>query len=532
VLVLEFASLGDLHRRLTHVKAARQVLSEQEVWRVFLQIVDGVQCIHANGVVHRDLKTLNIFETEDDIIKIGDFGVGRHMSENTEFLDSVYGTPLYLSPEQVNNQPYNEKTDMWSLGVILYELATLNPPFEASNMIALAKVIDQATFKEPQGRSPVLNRALGALLQRMPQKRPAITDLKEWLTQALLHQATQSNTAQPGASPSKCKSAAQPKQAWPQLDCSRAQQHVNQDTNVMQAQKEKQNRREQVWHEKQEKRKLKEEMEAQMGSSASVSASAGVAVVSAVHAPSTEGYQATSPARDHSRSSAGEREGQKHLKSSNHPQPKAPWYKKQHQKDDYLQVNPTVLVDVLQGRSTPKQHAESSVEFVQNHQHTAHPTATSFDQVDSATGCNEFRMRENMQVAKPTSARNRRLQERAQQRQQRLETANVLQKQEAQNIQLEMVGRPPVEPDVKIAGDTRLNDVELGNERQHQAYRPVPWEQRDSQKSQDTGLLGGQLGVHAQMERLMLKQGGTLAEVQSSKSKPGARYNIITGQWE
>ena len=120
------------------------------MWRIFFQVAEGLRCVHDHGVVHRDVKTLNVFEAEDGTMKLGDFGVGRMMSENTQFLSTVYGTPLYLSPEQVRNEPYNQKADLWSLGVLLYELATLHPPFEAPNMIVLAQRIDKAQFTPPK----------------------------------------------------------------------------------------------------------------------------------------------------------------------------------------------------------------------------------------------------------------------------------------------------------------------------------------------------------------------------------------------
>ena len=83
--------------------------------------------------MHRDLKTLNIFLTKDNKIKIGDLGVAKILDNIENFATSKVGTPYYLSPEVCEDRPYNNKSDIWSLGCILYELCTLKHPFEAKN---------------------------------------------------------------------------------------------------------------------------------------------------------------------------------------------------------------------------------------------------------------------------------------------------------------------------------------------------------------------------------------------------------------
>lgn len=90
--------------------------------------------MHSHSVLHRDLKTLNIFLNKDNKIKIGDLGVAKILENmETDFATSKVGTPYYLSPEVCEDRPYNSKSDIWSLGCILYELCTLKHPFEAKN---------------------------------------------------------------------------------------------------------------------------------------------------------------------------------------------------------------------------------------------------------------------------------------------------------------------------------------------------------------------------------------------------------------
>ena len=108
---------------------------EVTIWKIFLQVLRAVAHLHKRGIIHRDIKTLNILlvseEPSEDgkdatpVAKLADFGVSRARSNNTVMVRTFYGTPLYASPELCDNQPYTEMTDIWSLGVVLYELAAL-----------------------------------------------------------------------------------------------------------------------------------------------------------------------------------------------------------------------------------------------------------------------------------------------------------------------------------------------------------------------------------------------------------------------
>lgn len=142
-IVLEYADRGDLYHSLVRRRKRLQYFSEETVWDMFRQVCEGLEYLHRHHVVHRDIKvriialktashggahpcapqTLNILRvTNPDgslSVKIADLGVGREVSAQTHMLQTFYGTPLYASPELVDNRPYNEKTDVWSLGVVL-----------------------------------------------------------------------------------------------------------------------------------------------------------------------------------------------------------------------------------------------------------------------------------------------------------------------------------------------------------------------------------------------------------------------------
>jgi serine/threonine protein kinase len=182
-IVLEYCEGGDLYKLIQKRKARSRYFSEAYIWHIFHQICLSVRHLHENGIVHRDLKALNIMLTRNEnTVKLADLGVSRQVSEDTMLLNTFYGTPLYLSPELVDNSAYNEKTDIWSLGVILYELAALRCPFRSQTLLGLAKCIKRGVYDSiPDHFSPELSRCIKWLLQIDYTKRPHINKIVDWV---------------------------------------------------------------------------------------------------------------------------------------------------------------------------------------------------------------------------------------------------------------------------------------------------------------------------------------------------------------
>lgn len=134
-MILEFAEGGDLATLIANMKRRSEALDEEKVWHFWLPIIRVCAYLHDRKIIHRDIKALNVFLTARKEVKVGDFGVGRVMSDNTLMVDTMYGTPLYLSPELCQNEPYNSKTDIWSCGVLLYELCALDTPFPGNRYL-------------------------------------------------------------------------------------------------------------------------------------------------------------------------------------------------------------------------------------------------------------------------------------------------------------------------------------------------------------------------------------------------------------
>lgn len=110
--------------------------------------------LHGKKIIHRDIKPLNLFLTEEGDIMMGDLGVARAMSDDTDFCRTILGTPYYLSPELCDDKPYNEKSDVWALGVVLYEMCMNVHPFTALNEGALVKKIVRGAYAPVVGYSP------------------------------------------------------------------------------------------------------------------------------------------------------------------------------------------------------------------------------------------------------------------------------------------------------------------------------------------------------------------------------------------
>jgi len=136
-IVMSLAEDGDLRRVVTESQACQRMLPEPLVLSWTRQTLAGLCHLHAQGVVHRDLKSSNIFLCDARRrIRIGDFGISRVL-ESTAFASSCVGTPAYMSPELMRNERYDYHVDMWALGCIVYELCTLTLPFQASSLLDL-----------------------------------------------------------------------------------------------------------------------------------------------------------------------------------------------------------------------------------------------------------------------------------------------------------------------------------------------------------------------------------------------------------
>ena len=132
-IVMEYADDGDLHSKIEKMKKAGGFFKEPIIWSYAIQMIEGLKALHDKKIMHRDLKSANIFLVKDKHqCKLGDMNVSKVIKEKV--LKTQTGTPYYASPEVWNDNPYSYKSDLWSIGCVIYELCALRPPFQGKDL--------------------------------------------------------------------------------------------------------------------------------------------------------------------------------------------------------------------------------------------------------------------------------------------------------------------------------------------------------------------------------------------------------------
>ncbi|NXX89517.1 NEK1 kinase, partial [Centropus bengalensis] len=177
-IVMDYCEGGDLFKRINAQKGI--LFSEDQILDWFVQICLALKHIHDRKILHRDIKSQNIFLTKDGTIQLGDFGIARVLNSTAELARTCIGTPYYLSPEICQNKPYNNKSDIWALGCVLYEMCTLKHAFEAGNMKNLVLKIISGPFPPVSTHySYDLRNLLSQLFKRNPRNRPSVNSILE-----------------------------------------------------------------------------------------------------------------------------------------------------------------------------------------------------------------------------------------------------------------------------------------------------------------------------------------------------------------
>lgn len=173
LIELEYCNGGNLYDKIVQQKG--ELFNEEVVVWYLYQIASAVAHIHKAGILHRDIKTLNIFLTKTDLIKLGDYGLAKKLGSEFSMAETCVGTPYYMSPELCQGAKYNFKSDIWAMGCVIFEVLTLTRTFDATNPLNLCVKIVQGNWTMDVNAdvySAALIKLVYECLNQDPAKRP------------------------------------------------------------------------------------------------------------------------------------------------------------------------------------------------------------------------------------------------------------------------------------------------------------------------------------------------------------------------
>ncbi|GAA5852835.1 hypothetical protein JCM8547_004700 [Rhodosporidiobolus lusitaniae] len=187
-ILMEYCEGGDLAGVIQRCRKTGCQLPEDVVWAYLTQITLALHDCHSETdkqgqrktvILHRDIKPENVFLDKENNLKLGDFGLSKAMQQ-AAMTQTYVGTPYYMSPELINGQPYDVKSDIWALGCLIYELCAGHPPFhEARTQPELAVMIREGKIPDlPKPYSLYLGQVVRAMLQQSPKRRPNTAQIK------------------------------------------------------------------------------------------------------------------------------------------------------------------------------------------------------------------------------------------------------------------------------------------------------------------------------------------------------------------
>ncbi|KYF39748.1 NEK kinase [Toxoplasma gondii ARI] len=179
-IVLDYADGGDLHGRIVRMRAKHSLFDESTILRWFVQLCLAVNFLHEKNIVHRDIQSRNVFLDGHDpgSVKLGDIAIPRVLQNRQDLASTSVATSGYVSPGTCEERPYSFKSDVWSLGCILYELACLEHPFDGASVQAAVGSIGKRQFNSV---NPKYSEATAKLIEEMlsddPGKRPTTAQI-------------------------------------------------------------------------------------------------------------------------------------------------------------------------------------------------------------------------------------------------------------------------------------------------------------------------------------------------------------------
>ena len=173
---MQFCQDGDIYKKIRNTK---KKFPEKKITNWMAQLIISIHYLHSKKILHRDLKTQNIFLNKNRLF-LGDFGISKTLENTRELANTYIGTPYYMSPELFNYKPYSYKSDIWSLGCVLYEICNLKHAFNAQTINGLAMKILKGNYVPIcKIYSKGLREFIDSLLVTDPRLRPSIKKITQ-----------------------------------------------------------------------------------------------------------------------------------------------------------------------------------------------------------------------------------------------------------------------------------------------------------------------------------------------------------------
>ncbi|KAL8426750.1 hypothetical protein Efla_002264 [Eimeria flavescens] len=180
-IVMNFCDGGDLAGLIRHYEQRNERIPEKQMVKWLTQLLMAVKYTHANRIIHRDIKSQNIFIEKGERLRLADFGISRALESTHAMAKTFIGTPYYLSPELCEGSPYGPPSDMWAVGCVAYEMASYRTPFHAARnlpdlcfRICNAKISPLSSFYSAELRDIIYQ-----MLDKRPKTRATAADILE-----------------------------------------------------------------------------------------------------------------------------------------------------------------------------------------------------------------------------------------------------------------------------------------------------------------------------------------------------------------